>query len=128
MKFNHLYHLLVEKTENEDYEHKNIKKDNMIEFIDSRSAGAEKIAKEASRKAGVSKLTAAHFKAKLPVYEKIKKAVKNDKSIVFIRKEYRKTLGELRKIRSNQIKFQELCGKLEVLGEILIESKKSSYK
>ena len=123
MKFDQLYHILCEKKP-EDYDYKNKKTDKLVEFIEERKSGAEKIANQASRKAGVSRLTAAHFKAKLPVYDKVKKQLQANKPISFVDKEYKKTLSELRKIRSNQIKFQKLTGKLEVLGEILIESKK----
>lgn len=122
MKFDELYTILEKKTIEEDYTHHGVRIKKLLEFIDDRKAGAEKIANQSSKKAGVSRLTAAHFKAKLPLYDKIYKAVKSGKSVSFIKKDYKKTLSDLRKLRSNQIKFQELTGKLEVLGEILIES------
>jgi len=124
MKFDELYHVLIENNSKSNYAQHDVAVNRLLKFIEERKAGAEKIANQASKKAGVSRLTAAHFKAKLPVYDKVKKQLLANKPISFIDKEYKKTLSELRKIRSNQIKFQKLTGKMEVLGEILIESKK----
>ena len=124
MKFDELYHVLIEKNSKSDYAQHDVAVNRLLQFIEERKAGAEKIASQASKKAGVSRLTAAHFKAKLPLYDKIHKAVKQHKSLTFINKQYKKTLSELRKTRSNAIRFQKLTGEMEVLGEILIESNK----
>lgn len=124
MKFDELYYVLIEKNSKTDYAHHAVATNRLLQFIEDRKAGAEKIASQAVKKAGVSRLTAAHFKAKLPLYDRIYKSVKSGKNLDYINKEYKKTLSALRKLRSNQIKFQELTGRLEVLGEILIETNK----
>lgn len=94
----------------------------LIAFIEDRQASASKIATSASRKAGNARLTAKHFKAKNPVYARILKMVKRGDDLQQLKVEYSKTLSSLRKNVRQPMKFQELTGKLEVLGEILIES------
>lgn len=94
----------------------------LISFIEDRQASASKIATSASRKAGTARLTAKHFKAKNPVYNKVLQMIKRGEDLQQLKAEYSKTLSALRKNIRQPMRFQELTGKLEVLGEILIES------
>jgi uncharacterized coiled-coil DUF342 family protein len=111
---------MVEKADEYEQTHQTDK--DLLMFIEKRREGAQKIATSASRKSGPARLTAKHFKAKLPVYDRIKKMVKAGKDLKGLKSEYNKTLSSLRKNIRQPMKFQELTGKLEVLGEILIES------
>tara|TARA_R110000824_G_scaffold20817_20_gene78121 strand:+ start:11859 stop:12281 length:423 start_codon:yes stop_codon:yes gene_type:complete len=94
----------------------------LLTFIKKRREGAQKIATASDRKSGPARLTAKHFNAKLPVYDRIEKMVNAGKDLKSLKREYNKTLSSLRKNIRQPMKFQELTGKLEVLGEILIES------
>lgn len=97
----------------------------MREFAEKRGNGAEKIASGAKEKGGVAMLTYHHFKVKLPYYSDVAEGKFDfDK----VKKEYVETCSELHshmnKIEEmNQTKFQELVGRLEVLGELLIRGK-----
>lgn len=96
------------------------------EFAETRLGGAEKITDNAKEKGGLSLLTWHHFKVKLPYYEK---AAKGSFSVEKAKEEYEELLEKLYKstdkgeISISQIQFQELVGRLEVLGELLIENK-----
>ena len=95
------------------------------EFAETRLGGAEKITDNAKEKGGLALLTWHHFKVKLPYY---KKAVDGELDMESARKEYVELLQKLydstfEKIDITQVSFQELVGKLEVLGELLIENK-----
>jgi hypothetical protein len=96
------------------------------EFAETRLGGAEKIVDNAKEKGGLSMLTWHHFKVKLPYYEKASKG-KLDMSKA--KEEYAELLEKLYKstdkgeMSISQVAFQELLGKLEVLGELLIEDK-----
>ena len=97
----------------------------MEEFADGRGKGAEKITDNAKEKGGNSMLTYHHFKVKLPYYEKATEG-KFDKEKSS--KEYKKHLEDLYKSTNQQmditpVKFQELMGRIEVLGELIIENK-----
>ena len=95
------------------------------EFASTRLAGAEKIADNAKEKGGDAMLTYHHFHVKLPYYEK----AANDKlDFGKAREEYNVLLEELYKstkdeIVIDQIAFQKLVGKIEVLGELIISQK-----
>jgi uncharacterized protein YabN with tetrapyrrole methylase and pyrophosphatase domain len=96
----------------------------METFAQKRHDGAEKIAMAAKEKGGPALLTYHHFKVKLPYY---KKAAKGSFDYNEYKKEYKKLCSELhshmKSIENmNQTKFQELVGKLEVVGELLIKS------
>ena len=108
--------LKEEKIENKDF----------TEFAETRMGGAEKIVDNAKEKGGLALLTWHHFKVKLPYY---KKASAGKLDIENARKEYMDLLEELYEstsdgINISQIKFQELVGKLEVLGELIIKNNK----
>jgi hypothetical protein len=92
------------------------------EFADTRMGGAEKIVDTAKKKGGLSLLTWHHFKVKLPYY---KKASTGKLNIEDAKTEYKDLLEKLYTATKDdmdiqQIAFQELVGKLEVLGELII--------
>ena len=97
----------------------------MEKFAEGRGKGAEKITDSAKEKGGNSMLTYHHFKVKLPYYEKASEGKFNkDKSV----KEYKRLLEKLYKSTNEgmdiePIEFQELMGKIEVLGELILENK-----
>ena len=99
--------------------------DELKEFADKRGDGAEKIVKNAKDSGGLSMLTYNHFKVKLPYYEKAAAGKFDmDKS----REEYVTLLDQLYKstidgMKIDQKKFQELVGKIEVIGELCIKNK-----
>jgi len=96
----------------------------MEEFAEKRGEGAEKITDNAKEKGGLSMLTYNHFKVKLPYYSK---ASKGSLNMDTAKKEYNKLLERLysstkEDMNLSQTAFQELMGKIEVLGELLLES------
>ena len=121
--FDSLLTLVLEDTDDEGYDQTNQSDKRLLTFIKERRAGAAKIASQAVRKPGTSRLTAKHFKAKDPIYAKAEKLVKQGKGLKQLKSEYLNTLKHLRKNNRQPMKFQELTGKLEVLGELLIEAK-----
>ena len=95
------------------------------EFANKRFNGAQKITDNAKEKGGPAILTYHHFKVKLPYYEK---AVEGDFDMEKSKKEYKEHLEKLytstkEDMNIHQIDFQELVGKLEVLGELIIKHK-----
>jgi len=95
------------------------------EFADKRFGGAEKIADNAKEKGGPSMLTYHHFKVKLPYY---KKASEGKLDLEKAEEEYQDLVKELydttkKKMNIEQIAFQKLVGRIEVLGELLIKHK-----
>lgn len=95
-------------------------------FAKTRLSGAEKIAENAKEKGGDAMLTYYHFNVKLPYYEKASKGEFNmDKA----REEYATLVDALIKastekgIQMSQNEFQKTLGKIEVLGELMIEYK-----
>ena len=95
--------------------------DPTLEFCIKRKKGAAKIAKSAKEKGGVSMLTYYHFSAKLPVYQElIEESQKNKLDINKLKTQF----NELSKKLSFDLEpkeFQQLTGKLEVLGEVIIQ-------
>jgi len=101
------------------------KKDAFEQFAEKRFGGAEKITKNAKEKGGPALLTYHHFKVKLPYYEN---AIEGDFDVESSKKEYKKLLKQLvsatkDNMNITQTEFQELVGKLEVVGELLIKKK-----
>ena len=92
------------------------------EFSSKRLKGATKITEDAKKKGGPSMLTYHHFKVKLPYY---KKASEGKFDLNKAKTEFQEHLSKLCKLTENvdiqQIKFQELVGKIEVLGELIIK-------
>jgi hypothetical protein len=92
-------------------------------FAEKRLKGAAKIVDNAKEKGGVSMLTYHHFEVKLSYYEK---AAKGELNMIDAKKEYKELLDKLYKstkgdMNIEQIAFQELVGKIEVLGELIIK-------
>jgi hypothetical protein len=95
------------------------------EFAETREKGAEKIANNAKEKGGPSMLTYHHFHVKLPYY---KKAAEGKLDLEAAHKEYKDLVKQLHtatktEMNIDQIAFQKLVGKIEVLGELLIKHK-----
>jgi hypothetical protein len=94
------------------------------EFSEKRGEGAAKIAESAREKGGLSILTYYHFVVKEPYY---KKAQEGKLDLEKARKELKELINELyqgtQDMSIKQIAFQKLVGKIEVLGELLIEDK-----
>lgn len=94
------------------------------EFSEKRGEGAAKIAESAREKGGLSILTYYHFVVKEPYY---KKAKEGKLDLEKARKELNELINELyqgtQDMSIRQIAFQKLLGKIEVLGELLIEDK-----
>jgi len=93
-------------------------------FAGKRLDGATKITNDAKEKGGPALLTYHHFKVKLPYY---KKAKDGQMDIETAKMEFKKLMGQLCAVPDaesmEQIEFQELVGKIEVLGELLIKAK-----
>ena len=92
-------------------------------FAKKRLKGATKIADTTLKAGGLSLLTHKHYKVKLPYYEK---AAKGELNMVEAKKEYKELLEKLYKstkgdMNIEQIAFQELVGRIEVLGELIIK-------
>ena len=101
------------------------KKETHQEFAENRLAGAAKISKAAKEKGGDALLTYHHFHVKLPYYQK---SVDGELDMKMVKEEYDDLLTDLYEATRNsmnisQVEFQELVGKIEVLGELLIENK-----
>jgi hypothetical protein len=92
------------------------------EFAEHRLDGATKITNSAEEKGGDALLTYHHFKVKLPFYEEVTDGKFNKNRT---QAHYEDLVEELfnRGINFEQIEFQEIMGKIEVLGELLIKSK-----
>jgi hypothetical protein len=93
------------------------------EFAQNRLAGATKISQAAKEKGGDALLTYHHFHVKLPYY---KKSVEGKLDMQEVKEEYDDLLTDLyestrNSMKISQVRFQELVGKIEVLGELLIE-------
>ena len=91
--------------------------ENFDEFADKRLQGAEKITNDSKEKGGLSMLTYYHYNAKLPTYEQ---ASKGGFDLEKAKQEFDLYYSQL-SYNMKQIEFQELMGKMEVLGELIIE-------
>ena len=96
------------------------------EFSKKRGEGGAKIAQSSKEKGGLSILTYYHYDVKAPYY---KKAEQGTIDLVKSKKELKQLIEELyvgvQDMSIKQIAFQKLVGKIEVLGELLIEDKES---
>jgi hypothetical protein len=93
------------------------------EFALARLEGATKITETAKAKGGSALLTYQHFKVKLPYY---KIAAKDKFNEVEMKKELGSLIKELTKgtsgrVKLEQLEFQRIVGKIEVIGELLIK-------
>jgi hypothetical protein len=95
-------------------------KETFENFAVTRGKGAAKIAATAEEKGGLSLLTWHHFKVKAPYYKKAEEG-KFDKEAAI--KEFEKTLKSI-SLNMTQTEFQREVGRMEVLGELLIQDKK----
>jgi hypothetical protein len=100
-------------------------KDPFEDFAETRGKGAAKIASNAEEKGGLALLTWHHFKVKAPYYKKATEGKFNKEQA---EKEYKELLEKLYKATSKQMDitqtgFQELVGKIEALGELIIKHK-----
>lgn len=95
------------------------------EFAKVRLEGAAKIATVAKANGGAALLTYQHFNVKLPYYRRAASGKFNNS-------EMQSELGELVKelvtgiskpIKMDQVEFQRLVGKIEVIGELLIKDR-----
>ena len=94
-------------------------KESIEDFASTRLKGAEKIADTTQEAGGLSLLTYKHYKVKLPYYKKAADG-KLDKEVA--KEEFNKTLKSI-SLDMSQNEFQTEMGRLEVLGELLIENK-----
>jgi tRNA(Ile2) C34 agmatinyltransferase TiaS len=95
-------------------------KQSIEDFASTRLKGAEKIADTTQAAGGLSLLTYKHYKVKLPYYKKAAAGKLNKDAA---KKEFEKTLSSI-SLGMTQSQFQTEVGRLEVLGELLIENKK----
>ena len=94
------------------------------EFAQARLEGATKISDAAKAKGGSALLTYQHFVVKLPYY---KKAASGKFDASSMQAELGKLVKDLARgsssrIKLEQVEFQRLVGKIEVIGELLIRS------
>jgi hypothetical protein len=96
--------------------------DDFSTFAQKRFDGAKKISDTAKEKGGPAILTHHHFVVKLPYYQK---AVEGNFDIDAANEELQQHLQKLSSDAANmeQIEFQELVGIIEVLGELIINSR-----
>ncbi len=90
-----------------------------IDFVNNRMNGATKITQNAKEKGGDALLTYHHFVVKLPYYEKAKNG---EMDIDTAKKEWWDTFGKI-SLDMSQEDFQTEVGRLEVLGELIINNK-----
>jgi hypothetical protein len=91
-------------------------------FAEKRLGGATKIADGAKEKGGPSMLTYHHFVVKLPYYKDAAEGKFNFAAAVKEFDSYVNTLAE-KMDNMEQIEFQKLMGRIEVLGELIIKHK-----
>lgn len=98
------------------------KNDDFSEFSEKRLKGATKITDQAKEKGGPSMLTYHHFHVKLPYYKDASEGKFNFAASV---KEFDSCVNTLAKKMDNmeQVEFQKLMGRIEVLGELIIKHK-----
>jgi hypothetical protein len=88
-------------------------------FAEKRLGGATKIADSAKEKGGPSMLTYHHFIVKLPYY---KEASEGKFDMEKAKKEFNECVKQLSN-DMEQVAFQKLVGRIEVLGELIIKHK-----
>jgi hypothetical protein len=89
------------------------------EFAQTRMKGADKIATTAKEKGGLAMLTYHHFNVKKPYY---KKAAEGKFDLDATKKEFKQCVKDLSS-DMEQVAFQKLVGRIEVLGELIIKHK-----
>lgn len=96
-----------------------VKDTDFLDFAGTRLKGAEKIADTTQEAGGLSLLTYKHYKVKLPYYTKAKNG---ELDIDAAKKEFIDTLSKI-SLDMDQTTFQIEVGRLEVLGELIINNK-----
>lgn len=91
----------------------------VIEFIEARMKGAEKIMHAAEDKSGAPKLTYYHFHAKVKTYRECLRLVKRGEDYNELKRLLNSTLNHA-SINKTAKEFQETLGEAEVYGEIAI--------
>jgi hypothetical protein len=93
------------------------------EFAANRLAGATKITDNSRKKGGDALLTYQHYKVKLPYYKKAAAGkFKVDESAVELKGLHNELHSILDKFKAkDQISFQKVMGKIEVIGELIIK-------
>jgi hypothetical protein len=94
-------------------------KDTFKTFASTRAKGAHKIATTAHEKGGFALLTWHHFKVKAPYYKKASDGKFNKEEAI---KEFNDTYKKI-SVNMTQTEFQREVGRLEVLGELIIQNK-----
>lgn len=90
-----------------------------FDFVNNRMNGATKLSQNSKEKGGDALLSYYHNVVKLPYYEK----AKNGKlEIDSAKKEFMETLAKV-SLNMDQTTFQTEVGRLEVLGELIINNK-----
>lgn len=92
------------------------------DFAETRKAGAAKIATTAEDKGGLALLTWHHFKVKDSYY---KKAAAGKFNVDAAKLEFEKTYKKIT-FKMSQVEFQREVGRLEVLGELIINDRSNS--
>jgi hypothetical protein len=96
--------------------------DDLVDFVQTRAAGAKKIQVSAEAKGGLSLLTAAHFRAKQVPYKVCAKHA-NDSDSTFIKQKADECFDKLKSWdKMTQKEFQFVMGQLEAYGECFIRS------
>lgn len=98
------------------------------DFAEKRGEAAQGTVDSAKEKGGLSMLSHDHFKVKIPYYDK---AASGKFNVDEFKKEYQDLLNELMESTQDsfdisQKDFQEIVGKLEVLGELCIRNNDTS--
>ena len=88
-------------------------------FAEKRLKGASKIVDGAKEKGGPAMLTYHHFVVKLPYY---KDASEGKFNMDDAKKEFNQLIKKL-SCDMQQVEFQKVMGKIEVLGELIIKHK-----
>ena len=123
---NSIYQLILEKRVDTDPS----STESFEQFLDKRSAGAEKLAESTKAKGGYSTLTAIHYAAKAKPYAeciKLNSQHKEDHEKVneLYKQKAEDVYSKLSDLDSlSQKEFQALMGELEVYGEVYIRATK----
>lgn len=88
-------------------------------FAEKRLKGATKITEDCKKKGGAAMLTYHHYVVKLPYY---KKASEGKFKLDEAKTEFNQLIKKL-SCDIQQVEFQKVMGKIEVLGELIIKHK-----
>jgi hypothetical protein len=92
----------------------------VIEFINTRKKGAQKILTEAKAKGGYSKLTAEHFQGKVDAYQECLDMIHKKANIKDVDDKFHYWKEKISSKSSTQKIFQVAIGKAEVFGEVAL--------